>query len=118
MKWEENKLFIAITSSAATATFLVTIFFTAIIPTWVEQYKLEIKKLEGAVPNYKKLEEDVEFLTSENLKLKAELATISLGNVFKGRSIYPLGYRDITLYSPLDNLAKIFHGNSIEWKDD
>ena len=54
MKWKDSKIFIAITSSATTAAFLITIFFTAIIPTLVEKYKLEINKLEDVVPNYKK----------------------------------------------------------------
>jgi len=118
MKWKDNKLFIAIRYSAVTAIFLVTIFFTAIIPTWVEKYKLEIKKLEDAVPDYKKLKGDVELLKGENLKLKAELVTIYSGNVFKGGSIYPLGYREITLKSSLSSLEKIYYGNTINWSDD
>ena len=52
MSWKESKIFIAASTCAATIGFLVLIFFTVIIPTWLESYKNEIKELKKATPDY------------------------------------------------------------------
>jgi len=102
--WKESKLFIAIASGAATATFIILLFSTIIIPTLTQKCENEKYKLQQLVPEYPKLIKNLEEKNKENLELKAKLNAYRMENIFKDKIPYPLGFRGIKIG---DNISKV-----------
>jgi hypothetical protein len=108
MRWKESKLFIAISSSVATTLFLTTIFFTVIIPTWIQSDRNEIKRLTDLVPKYPQIVKDLKEKENTITELKGELNALKLERVFVDNNPYPLGYREIVIGDPLSKVKKVY----------
>lgn len=123
--WHESKTFIASTVGVGTAVFLITVFFTAVIPTWTwklrnenEMLRQELAKQGSIRERGKELERGNEILREKNNILKAQIQVYQRQDVFADSDPYPLGFRQIRLGDPVENLRSVWEPTKLEWSDD
>ena len=123
--WKDSKPIIAVSTSVATALFIITIYSTVVIPVYEEKHSYKFDLVSEDIAAIDKLKIKLEFLERENQDIKAENFNLKVqlkhyqgNNPFKNNSVFPIGLSEIKPGMDISKIQKIFPINNIEQQDD
>lgn len=117
---------VATVSIAATTIIILTVMFTAVIPTWLRSKdneiaakQAEIAALDARMVNLEaeptRLKAELEGLgghmrkvESENIKLRRDLDRLSHDNLFSVDDVYPRGFRSVRIGDRIDVVSQVY----------
>ncbi|MFM4836132.1 hypothetical protein ACK35P_11260 [Aeromonas veronii] len=123
--WKDSKPIIAVSTSVATALFIITIYSTVVIPVYEEKHSYKFDLVSEDIAAIDKLKSKLKFLERENQDIKAENFNLKVqlkhyqgNNPFKNNSVFPIGLSEIKPGMDISKIQKIFPINNIEQQDD
>ncbi|WP_139393113.1 hypothetical protein [Aeromonas hydrophila] len=123
--WKDSKPIVAVSTSVATALFIITIYSTVIIPVYEEKYSYKLDLVSEDIARIDKLKNNLDALNKENQKIKAENFSIKTqlkhyqgNNPFKNNSVFPSGLSEIKPGMDISKIEKKFPIKDIEIQDD
>jgi hypothetical protein len=113
VNWKDHPLPVAAVTFAATTVLLGTIFFVALLPTWLKSNEAELQQL-------RKVAGEHQNTLGELSRLSLELAARKQENPFRDGDPYPLGFRLVRIGDELQTLTleSVYGKDRITWRDD
>jgi hypothetical protein len=131
MSWKDHPLAVASVSIAGTTALILTVMFSAVIPTWLRSKDNEIAAkeaqigdLNGRMVNLEaeptrlknelgELGGQLKKMESENIKLRRDLDKLSTDKLFSMDDVYPRGFRGVRIGDRIDLVTQVYGGEAV-----
>ncbi len=132
MSWKDSPIVVGAITAVSTTLFVLTVTFTAVIPTWTKKYENKTLELSNKVDELKKemegytsvkhsLESKVNELNKlvdrknkSIAELEYKIRILRKKNVFLNNNVYPYGYREVKIFDSIEKVKKVYQGQKIE----
>lgn len=110
--WKDHPLVVAVIAAASTAVF----FMTVVLPLRVDLLTSKVERLTATAAEAMATAEKLEKTEKELADARAAQLLATTNTPFAGRSIYPIGFDQVVIGTPVDLVVKRYsHG---KWDDD